>query len=41
MHFWAQGYFISTVGADEGRVLDYIKRQEKKDARLVRLFEDE
>ena len=43
MHFWARGYFVSTVGADEGRVRDYIKKQEKEDTRLdqLRLFDDE
>jgi putative transposase len=43
MHFWARGYFVSTVGADEERVRDYIKKQEKEDTRLdqLRLFDDE
>ena len=43
MHFWARGYYVSTVGADEESVRDYIKKQEKEDARLdqLQLFGDE
>ena len=43
MHFWARGYFVSTVGADEGSIREYIKKQEKEDARLdqLHLFDDE
>jgi putative transposase len=43
MHFGARGYFVSTVGADETSVRDYIKKQEKEDARLdqLQLFDDE
>ena len=33
-HFWARGYFVSTVGRDEGIVRDYIRRQEEEDHRL-------
>jgi putative transposase len=33
-HFWAGGYFVSTVGADEKTVRDYIRRQETEDRRL-------
>ena len=29
--FWARGYFVSTVGLDEGVVREYIKNQEKDD----------
>ena len=29
-HFWARGYFVSTVGADEGRVREYICGQSKR-----------
>ena len=36
-HFWARGYFVSTVGADEETVRAYIKRQEKEDQRLDQL----
>jgi putative transposase len=40
-HFWARGYFVSTVGLDEGVVRQYIKQQEDEDRRLeqLRLFE--
>ncbi len=31
-HFWARGYFVSTVGLDEHVVREYIKHQEKNDA---------
>ena len=33
-HFWARGYFVSTVGRDETIIRDYIKNQEKEDQRL-------
>ncbi|MDD5723246.1 MAG: IS200/IS605 family transposase [Syntrophales bacterium] len=36
-HFWARGYFVSTVGADEETIRDYIKRQENEDRRLDQL----
>ncbi len=29
-HFWARGYFVSTIGRDEGVIRDYIKNQEKR-----------
>ncbi len=29
MHFWARGYFVSTVGADEAMVRAYIRNQER------------
>ena len=35
-HFWARGYFVSTVGRDEAAVRDYIREQEAEDARLDR-----
>ena len=31
-HFWARGYFVSTVGLDEQMVRDYIREQEKNDS---------
>ena len=37
MHFWARGYFVSTVGADEETVRIYIQQQEKEDQRLDQL----
>jgi putative transposase len=36
-HFWARGYFVSTVGRDEATVRDYIRRQEQEDKRLEEL----
>jgi putative transposase len=30
-HFWARGYFVSTVGIDEGVIRDYIRNQEQND----------
>ena len=35
-HFWARGYFVSTVGRDEVAMRDYIRKQEAEDARLDR-----
>ena len=36
-HFWARGYFVSTVGRDEAVVREYIKKQEKEDERLEQM----
>ena len=36
--FWARGYFVSTVGADEQVVKTYIHNQEKEDQRTDDLF---
>jgi len=36
-HFWARGYFVSTVGRDENAIREYIKRQEQDDRRLDQL----
>ena len=33
-HFWARGYWVSTVGRDETVVREHIKNQEKEDERL-------
>ena len=33
-HFWARGYYVSTVGRDEETIRAYIKRQEQEDQRL-------
>ena len=35
-HFWARGYFVSTVGRDEEVIRRYIRDQEKEDERLDR-----
>jgi len=39
-HFWARGYFVSTVGADEELIKSYIRHQEAEDKRIeqMRLF---
>ena len=34
LHFWARGYFVSTVGRDEELIRNYIREQEKEDERL-------
>ena len=36
-HFWARGYFVSTVGRDEMVVREYIRNQEREDQRLDQL----
>src|SRR4029453_2060844 len=30
-HFWARGYFVSTVGRDEAVIREYIQKQEQED----------
>ena len=36
-HFWARGYFVSTVGRDESVIREYIQQQEIEDQRLEQL----
>ena len=36
-HFWAGGYFVSTVGREERVIREYIRQQEREDRRLDRL----
>ena len=36
-HFWARGYFVSTVGREEQVIREYIRNQELEDARLEQL----
>jgi putative transposase len=36
-HFWARGYFVSTVGRDEKVIREYIQNQEAEDKRLDQL----
>jgi len=36
-HFWARGYYVSTVGRDEDTVREYIRNQEKEDIRTDQL----
>jgi len=33
-HFWARGYFVSTVGRDEEVIRQYIRNQEQEDRRV-------
>ena len=35
--FCARGYFVSTIGLDEGMIRNYIKNQEKEDKRIEQL----
>ncbi len=37
-HFWARGFFVSTVGSDEATIREYIRRQEEEDQRLDDLW---
>ena len=36
-HFWARGYFVSTVGRDEQVIREYIRHQEQEDYRTDQL----
>lgn len=36
-HFWARGYYVSTVGRDEETIREYIKNQEKVDRKYDQL----
>ena len=36
-HFWARGYFASTVGRDEQVIREYIRHQEEEDRRVDQL----
>lgn len=37
LHFWARGYYVSTVGVDENSIREYIRKQEHEDKRLDQL----
>ncbi len=37
MHFWARGYYVSTVGTDEEIIRAYIRNQEEEDRKLDEL----
>ena len=41
-HFWARGYYVSTVGMDEQTIREYIRVQENEDRRLdqMNLFQE-
>jgi putative transposase len=36
-HFWAEGYYVSSVGLNEGTIKKYIEDQEKQDIALDKL----
>jgi putative transposase len=36
-HFWARGFFVSTVGRNEAVIREYIRNQEKEDKRADQL----
>ena len=36
-HFWARGFWVSTVGRDEAVIREYIRKQEQEDKRLDQL----
>ena len=38
-HFWAVGYWVSTIGRDEEAVRRYIREQEKRDRGQDQLFD--
>lgn len=46
-HFWARGYFVSTVGVDEEVIRRYVRHQEERERQEERqregfdLFEEE
>ena len=33
-HFWARGFFVSTLGRDEAVIRESIRKQEQEDKRL-------
>ena len=39
LHFWAIGYWVSTVGRDEATVRQYIREQDEHDRQQGQLFE--
>ena len=39
LHFWATGYWVSTVGRDEETVRKYIREQEERDRQQSKLFD--
>ena len=36
-HFWARGYYVSTVGREETMIREYIRQPEQEDKRLDQL----
>lgn len=39
LHFWATGYWVSTIGRDEASVRKYIREQEERDRQQSKLFD--
>ena len=39
LHFWATGYWVSTVGRDEETIRKYIREQDNRDKQQGELFE--
>ena len=41
-HFWARGYFVSTVGRNEAMIRSYIRKQQEEDKRAdqMRLWQE-
>jgi len=41
-HFWARGYFVSTIGMNEETIRAYIRAQEEEDRQLdqMNLFQE-
>ena len=39
LHFWATGYWVSTIGRDEAAVRRYVREQEDRDRQQGKLFE--
>ena len=37
MHFWSEGYYVSTVGLNEATIAKYIREQEKHDIAIDKL----
>ncbi len=36
-HFWARGYYVSTVGLNEATIAKYVREQEKHDQMIDRI----
>ena len=40
-HFWARGYYMSTVGLNEATIAKYVREQEKHDQMMGRISSKE
>ena len=36
-YFWSRGYYVSTVGLNEGTIAKYVREQEKQDQMMDRI----